>query len=325
MEKIKDMFLKNRLALFALLLIANVIFYTFCFFLASVSEKQSITKANAGLSFNGLKDKPLSVFNDLPVFYNSFSMNFESDFFPKDDSYSNIFQTGGDPKTLRIELTHPASMQVVVGYKDDPGLKVYPISSKVKMNKWNHVALRYSSNKTLSIKLNDEKEMFFKDNKFDARVNDMVLGAGFDKQRVFVGMIKNSKFNLSFKETNIFLYIPSLMLKHYPIIVFSQILFLLMNYIKRQDRKIKLAGYGDVFKGFLITFAIIALIVIIVGRLMFPWTGQEKWIVFLSLLLPAFVISLNYIKRNVLLNKYLYVLAGALFAIVLLFGLLQYE
>src|SRR5207237_5526490 len=122
-ERRRDMFDKNRLALFVLVLMANVILYTACFFLASVSEKQSITKDAVKLSFNSDKDKPLSVFNSLPVFYNSFSVNFESDFFPKDDSYSNIFQTGGDPKTLRIELMHPASMQVIVGYKDDPGLK----------------------------------------------------------------------------------------------------------------------------------------------------------------------------------------------------------
>ena len=325
MEKIKNMLSKNKLALFALLLMANVIFYTSCLFLASLSEKQSITKDAVKLAFNSDKDKPLSVFNGLPVFYNSFSMNFESDFFPKDDSYSNIFQTGGDPKTLRIELTHPLSMQVIVGYKDDPGLKVYPISNKVRMNKWNHVVLSYSSSRMFSVKLNDEKEMVFRDSKFDARANDIVLGAGFDKQRVFVGMIKNSKFNLKFTETNILLYIPSLIFKYYPIIVFSQILFLLIHYIKRQEGQVKQTGYEDVFKGFLITFAIVALSAIIVGGLTFPWTGQEKWIAFLSLLLPAFVISINYKSKKVLLNKYLYVLAGALFVIVLLFGLLQYE
>src|SRR5207253_9317132 len=71
--------------------------------------------------------------------------------------------------------------------------------------------------RSLSIRLNDEKEVVFKDSKFDVRANDMVLGAGFDKQRVFVGMIKNSKFNLKFTETNIFLYIPSLLLKYYQI------------------------------------------------------------------------------------------------------------
>ena len=124
MERIKKRYFKRKIAFLTILIVANLILYSVLYFASRISNDQPTVKQVSGLSFNSSKNKPQPVFSSLPRFYRTFSFEFESYFLPKDDTYGKIFQTGGDPKTLRVELIHPTSLQVVIGYKDDPGLKV---------------------------------------------------------------------------------------------------------------------------------------------------------------------------------------------------------
>jgi len=295
MERIRR-YSKRKIALFAILVIVNVILYLVLYSASRISSNQITIKQVSGLSFNSSTDKLQPVFSNLPRFYRTFNFEFESDFLPKDDNYGNIFQTGSDPKTLRVELIHPASLQVVIGYKDDPGQKVYPISDKVNLNKWNHIQLTYSSNQKLYVKLNDEPAVFLNDNKYDVAINDLVLGAGYNRQRTFQGLIKKTNFKVTFSEANALLFILSLISKYYFILVFSQLLFFYAKYLRKQSVKIKGRDYNDIFFGFLITFSITASIVILTGIFSSPLTGQRKWIPYLGLLIPSVVLGMNYLK-----------------------------
>lgn len=315
-------FQKNR-ALLAVLVIVNVILYSVCYFSLRISANQTIAKTVSGLSFNSVTDKPRPISEKLPVFYKTFSAEFESDFLPSDDNYINIFQTSNDPKTLRIELISPKSLQIVIGYKDDPGLKIYPISEKVRMNAWNHIKLSYSSNKNLYVKLNDEPGASFVDNKHDPAINDLVLGAGFDRQRIFAGLIKNAKFRIIFNETNILFYVLGLLSRYYLILIFFQLLFFYIKSMSGHNMEIKEHHPYDVFTGFLVAFSVIAIIIIFTGALSSPLTGQMKWIPFLTLLIPSAAIGINYIKF--LNNRYFTVIAGLLSFTLLALGVLNYD
>ncbi len=325
MEKIKKGYFQKNIALLAALVIANVILYPACYFSSKISANQTTVRTISSLSFNSITDKPLSISKKLPAFYKTFSIDFESDFRPSDDNYANIFQTGGDPKTLRLELIHPESLQVIIGYKDDPLLRVYPVSAKVKMNTWNHIKLSYSSNGKLYIKLNDEAGVSYADSKFDPVINDLVLGAGFDRQRIFAGVIKNAGFRMAFNETNILFYIPGLLSKHYIVLVFFQLLFFYARYLKLHTIKIKERDGYKTFFGFLSTFLIVAFTVLLTGMLSSPLTGQRKWIPFLALLIPSAVLSMSYLKIELFNKKYFSVIAGLLSFALLVLGILNYD
>lgn len=316
-------FQKNR-ALLIVLVIVNVIFYSVCYFSLKMSAKQTVEKTVSGLSFNSITDKPRRISEKLPVFYKTFSVEFESDFRPLDDNYTNIFQTANDPKTLRVELIRPRTMQVVIG-SNDLGLKVYKVSGKVKMNAWNHIKLIYSSNKNLYIKLNDEPSVSFDDNRHDVAVSDLVLGAGFDRQRVFVGSIKNAKFSLIFNDTNILFYILGTLSKYYLVFVFFQLLFLYTKYLSEHNIEIKEHNRNDVLTGFLITFSIVAFIVLLTGMLSSPLTEQRKWIPFLALLIPSVALSMKYLKIELFNKKYFSVIAGLFSFAILVLGVLNYD
>lgn len=325
MEKIKKRYFQKNIVLLTALVIANAILYPACYFSSKISANQTTVRTISNLSFNSITDKPLSVSNKLPSFYKTFSVDFESDFQPSDDNYANIFQTGGDPKTLRLELIHPESLQVIVGYKDDPLLRVYPVSAKVKMNTWNHIKLGYSSNGKLYIKLNDEAEVSYIDSKFDPAISDLVLGAGFDRQRIFAGMIKNAGFRMAFNETNILFYAAGLLSKYYIILVFLQLLFFYARYLRLHNIKIKDSDSNEAFAGFLNTFSILAFTVLLTGMFSSPLTGQRKWIPFLSLLIPSAVLSINYLRIEFLNKKYFPIISGFFSLGLLMLGFLTYD
>lgn len=289
-----------------------------------MSTEQITVKQISGLSFNSIVDNIHPVFGSFPKFYSTFNFEFESDFLPKDDNYGNIFQTGSDPKTLRVELIHPASLQFVIGYKDDPGQKVYPISDEVRMNTWNHIQLTYSSNQKLYVKLNDEPAVFLNDNKYDVAINDLVLGAGYNRQRTFQGLIKNANFKITFSETNDLLFILSLISKYYFILVFSQLLFFYAKYLRKQSVRIKGREHNDVFSGFIITFSVIAFVVLLTEIVASPLAGLRKWIPYILLLIPSVALGMNYLKIKWFEKKYFLVIAGLLSLIVIALGINNY-
>lgn len=324
MEKMKERYFQKNRVLLTVLVIVNVIFYSVCYFSLKMSANQTVAKTVSGLSFNSITDKPRSISEKLPVFYKTFSVEFESDFRPLDDNYTNIFQTASDPKTLRVELIRPRTMQIVIG-SNDLGLKVYKISGKVKMNAWNHVKLIYSSNKNLYVKFNDEPRVSFDDNKHEVAMSDLILGAGFDRQRVFVGSIKNAKFSLIFNDTNILFYILGVLSKYYLVFVFFQLLFLYAKYLSEHNIGIKERDRNDVLNGFLIIFSIVAFIVLLTGMLSSPLAEQRKWIPFLALLIPSVALGMNYLKIEHFNKKYFSVIAGMFSFAVLLLGVLNYD
>lgn len=327
MEKMKKTFFRKNIVLLALLVIANVIFYSVCYFSSKISMSKTTVTTISGLSFNNITDKPLSVDAKLPSFYKAFNIEFESDFRPSNDNYRDVFQTGSEPKNLRLELMPASSMQLIIGYKDDHGVKIFPISKKVKMNAWNHIKLTYSVDKKVYVKLNDEPFISFQDSKYDAVINDLVLGTGFDKQRMFQGLIKNARFKIVYIETSILFYFLGLLSRLYLALVFFQLLclYLYVKYNRWQSIKTKEREHNDVFLGFLLSFSVLAFVLLLTGILSSPLTSQRKWIPYLSLLIPIFAISMNYLKIEILSKRYFLVIAGVISFIVLALGILTYE
>lgn len=325
MAKLIKYLLHNKLALIGVIILINILIYSVCFFSSQISGHQNSIVRITNLKYNSTNDKPVSGFAKLPLTYKKFSINFEADFFPTDDNYSNIFQTANDPKTMRIELTHPSKLQVVIGYSADPLVKVYPISSKVKMNKWNHVKVDYAVNKTLYVKLNNEKPLYFNDKKLDPKINNLILASGFSNQRIFSGSIKNATFSMKFNQTNFIFYFLGLLSEYYLVILFSQIVFVLAIYllrkiIKSNDTELKYFLYG-----FLVTFSILSVIVLLSGAIFTPMMGKRKWIPYLAVIAPSIILGLNYLMPVLLKNRILIITSGLVTLTIFIFGIFNYD
>lgn len=323
MEIVLKSYLRKNLRLLIILAISNVIFYSVCFVSSDIVKHQNTARSITSKLFNNASDKPLFLSSNIPAFYKSFSIEFESDFLPKDDNYGNIFQAGDDPKTLRLELMHPQALQVVIGYKDDPGVVVYPVSKKVRMNAWNHIKLSYLINKKLSIKLNDEPTIYFANTKHDVIMNNLVLGTGYNRLRTFVGLIKNAKFSLVFHETNIYSSILSSLARNYRVLLLFQLFFLAGSYLRKQNPR--QYDNRETFFDFLKIFSIIATVVLISGLFSLPLIGQRKWIPYLCLLLPSIAFGANLIKTEFLHKKFVTLIACIVPLVVLALGIFNYE
>ncbi len=91
-----------------------------------------------------------------------------------------------------------------------------------------------------------------------------------------------------------------------------------------RGRKIDEKERNSLLFGFLITFSLVAFTVLLTGVLSSPWTGQKKWTPYLSILVPSFLLGLNYLKIRWLNKGYLLVIAGFLTSAVLTMGILSY-
>lgn len=91
-----------------------------------------------------------------------------------------------------------------------------------------------------------------------------------------------------------------------------------------QNIKTKEYERNDVLFGFLITFSIIAFIILLTGILSFPLTGQRKWIPYLSILIPSVALSLNYVKKEWFNKGYILVIAGLLSSSLLTLSFISY-
>lgn len=82
---------------------------------------------------------------------------------------------------------------------------------------------------------------------------------------------------------------------------------------------------GNVFFWFLKTFSIVAFVVLLTSMLIPPLMGRRKWIPYLSLLIPAVAISINYLKIEILNKKLFSIISGLIILTVLMFGLFNYQ
>jgi hypothetical protein len=98
-----------------------------------------------------------------------------------------------------------------------------------------------------------------------------------------------------------------------------------MELVHGQSMKIKERDYKNIFSGFLITFSVIAFVVLLTGILSFPLTGQRKWIPYLSILIPSGMLGLNFLKTKLFNNGYFLIIAGFISSAVLTLGILNYE
>lgn len=110
--------------------------------------------------------------------------------------YNNIFQLAPDNSGIRMELSKPATVGVLVGYNDKSKIKGFTLTDSLRLNQWYQFTLNLDRNKRLKMTLNGEIIGNFEpDQGLNYKISDIVVGAGFSKLRKFDGKINDFSIN----------------------------------------------------------------------------------------------------------------------------------
>lgn len=142
--------------------------------------------------------------------------------------YNNIFQTAPKDKGIRMELTKPTSIGLVVGYNNPEGFRGFPLSDSLEFNKWYSMEISIDSGKHLQVKIDDAPLLDITDNNISYDISQIAVGRGYNQERKFDGTISN--FSIEYR-----------LMKPSPMHLFIRIipwLFLSIIYIKFVNNKL---------------------------------------------------------------------------------------
>lgn len=71
-----------------------------------------------------------------------------------DDYYDNFFQSDDGPNAIRLELTHPNTLNLVLS---DNSERYFPVSKTFSLNQWHDIRLFAEKNKTIELTIDNER------------------------------------------------------------------------------------------------------------------------------------------------------------------------
>ncbi len=112
--------------------------------------------------------------------------------------FNNVFQTAPANRGIRLELSKPSTLALVVGHTGPEVLKGFVLTRSLELDKWYSVDITVTRDKRLRVSLGDkivvdslEKDIYF-------TVSDIAVGTGFSGTRPFDGIIDNFSMTARF-------------------------------------------------------------------------------------------------------------------------------
>ncbi len=156
----------------------------------------SSSQATSQSSIKEFRQKDIRGFKDIAI---SFAMKTYSI-----DDHNNVFQTAPFNSGIRMELSKPSTLVLIVKSNTSSGFAPIILTKSIKLNKWYNIAINIDRLGHVKIILDNEQIVNWVDRNLDFAVSDIMVGAGFDKTRVFKGKISNFKLSLKvFEKMNL--------------------------------------------------------------------------------------------------------------------------
>lgn len=122
------------------------------------------------------------------------SINFEMKAYSISD-WNNVFQTAPSNSGIRMELSKPDAVGLVIGTNNKEGYRGFHLG-QILFNQWHKVEIKINRDKRLRAVF-DDKTILDVDPAFDYDISDIAIGTGFNKLRGFQGEIRN--FSIEYK------------------------------------------------------------------------------------------------------------------------------
>ena len=117
--------------------------------------------------------------------------------------YDNVFQTAQANDGIRLELSAPSTLALIVLRKGDRDPVGITLTNSLTLNKWYQVKINVDQKNRPEVVLNGNV-VVDRDNKdagtFDYKVSDIAVGSGFSKTRNFDGEISNFALHYRFSK-----------------------------------------------------------------------------------------------------------------------------
>lgn len=109
--------------------------------------------------------------------------------------YNNVFQTSAENQGVRLEISKPGNLALVIGDKKIVGVL---LTNSLKLNRWYDIFISIDRSGALKAKIDGNQVARAALDTSDFRIDDVAIGTGFSKTRTFDGKIDD--FSISYKE-----------------------------------------------------------------------------------------------------------------------------
>ncbi len=157
--------------------------------------------------------------------------------------WNNIFQTAPLNSGIRMELSEPSTLGLVIKNNNNEGYRGFNVTDKLQLNRWYFVKVKIDTNNHIIVILDNETIIDAIDPGIDYDISEIAIGTGFSKSRPFNGEL--SKFNISYTllKKNSILLLAILGLKLISIVTIVMMPFAFINEKPlRRESKIALVG-----------------------------------------------------------------------------------
>ena len=191
--------LKSKIFIFLSLTYLLIVFSDFIFIKKIVNGVNYSYPDIKSFSF------PKSINKDIII-----SFKFKQNDWIENQGYYNLFQTSDYNQGIRLEMAKSSEQWGLVINKDDESFSVAELGLIPEKNKW-HTLLINCNRRDLTVSL-DSKVIFYKNRQqlsdMKYNIDNILIGAGFNKDRIFNGEIRDFTIkigkNLNFVELFIF-------------------------------------------------------------------------------------------------------------------------
>lgn len=140
--------------------------------------------------------------------------------------WNNIFQTAPSNRGIRMELSKPSTLSLLIGSRDSAVFRAFDLTKTLILNKWHKVEIEIQKNNNLKILFDDEQVVSTLIDNIDFDVSDIAIGTGFSLTRDFDGELSDFEVRYDlFKRTGV-----STMFLLYALKILTIFLFIIIPY-----------------------------------------------------------------------------------------------
>lgn len=116
--------------------------------------------------------------------------------------FDNVFQTAPMNSGVRLELSKPNTLAVIVGADNVSGYLPYIVTKTFSLNRWHSFVMDVSQSNHVHIFFDDKPIVDQTDPSLLYDVTDIAFGTAFNKTRTFNGEIKDASISYGIYEVN---------------------------------------------------------------------------------------------------------------------------
>lgn len=107
----------------------------------------------------------------------------------KQSAYQNIFQTDDINSGIRLELSEMGDAALLISDGTDTGFIGYSLNTKIIADRYYNLKIQIFKNKRICVEVNDNVKLDVLNEKIKFKLNNIVIGTGFDGKRNLFGEI----------------------------------------------------------------------------------------------------------------------------------------